>query len=186
MNLEEEPGPDPRVRWLRRAIWALILLGLGACLSEGANSPADPYLADETGAAPFGEIAFRVQPADRGIPSTTEFCALHADTTGERAQGLMHRDDLGGYDAMVFTFDDDTTSGFHMRNTRIPLTVAWFDAAGGWVGSADMDPCPDGGDCPAHAPPGPYRVAVEVARDDVARFGFGPETRIEVGGGCGT
>ena len=187
MNLEEQVDDDPRIRWVRRAIWVLLLLAMGACLSEGANSPPDPHFSEQAARSPipgFGEIAFRVQPAGDGIPSTTEFCALLAETEEQRVQGLMHQDNLRGYDAMVFRFDADTTSGFYMRNTRIPLTVAWFDAGGGWVGSADMQPCPDDGDCPTYQPPAPYRFALEVALGDPGRLGLGPDTRVDVGGPC--
>ena len=192
MNLEEEPDNDPRVAWMRRLIWLLLLLGMGACLSEGANSPSDPTVVEEgagqAGRSPiegFEEVAFRVQPAGDGIPSTTEFCALHAQTPEQRAQGWMHQDDLRGYDGMVFSFGgDDVSSGFHMENVRFPLTVAWLDAGGGWVGAADMAPCPGGGDCPGYPPPGPYRLALEVAQGDLDRIGLGPESRVDLGGPC--
>lgn len=191
MNLEEEPDDDPRISWLRRAIWLLVLVGLGACLSEGANAPADPHVeqgeASAGGRTPIegvGEVAFRVQPAAEGIPSTTEFCALVAETDEQRAQGLMHQDSMRGYDAMLFTFgDSDTTIGFHMRDTPLPLTVAWFDAAGHWVGAADMAPC-TGDDCPTYSPPAPYRFALEVAQPDRERIGLGPDVRIDLGGTC--
>ena len=187
MNLEEDASEDERVRWLRRAVWLLLAIGLGACLSEGANSPPDPTLVEGTGGRSaidgFGEVGFTVQTAGT-LPTTSSFCALLADTAERRQQGLMGRSDLSGYDGMVFAFDGDVDAGFHMKNTLIPLTVAWFDAGGRLVGAVDMTPCP-GGDCPTYDPPGPYRFAIEVLQGDLARLAIAADSTVEVGGACG-
>ena len=50
-------------------------------------------------------------------------------TDAQRRMGLMRVTDLKGYVGMVFRFPTDSQSGFHMRNTPMPLSIAWFAAA---------------------------------------------------------
>src|SRR5688500_15249428 len=50
-----------------------------------------------------------------------------AETPEQRAQGLMYRSCLGQEEGMIFVFFEETTSGFYMKNTYIPLSIAFFD-----------------------------------------------------------
>ncbi|MCB2224636.1 MAG: DUF192 domain-containing protein [Actinobacteria bacterium] len=84
-----------------------------------------------------------------------------ADTPGLRAQGLMGVADLGGLDGMLFAYPDDSTARFWMKDTLIPLDIAFFDAAGALVDLLAMVPC-EAGPCPYYRAAGPYRWAVEV------------------------
>lgn len=122
--------------------------------------------------AGFGEVAFRISRADG---ATFDGFALLAATDRSHAQGLMEQTGLRGYDAMVFRFDRPQTGWFYMRNTRIPLSIAFFDTGGRFVSSADMVPCPDEvRTCPRYHPEGPYVHAIEVASGDLPRLGIGP------------
>lgn len=110
-----------------------------------------------------------------------EWCLLLALTEAARQQGLMYTTDttLGGYDGMVFRFDTDQTGGFWMRNTRLPLSIAFVQADGGIARMLDMEPCPDtAATCPTYAPGALYRDAVEVPRGQFARLGVTPDTRL--------
>ncbi len=173
----------------RLVAWVVVLLGLLAVLAllaVGANRPPDPHLAGLAGLAGFGEVAFAVTPAPgSGLPTTTEFCALLADDEASRARGMTGRSDLAGYDAMVFRFPEDTTGSFYMRNVPVPLSIAWFDAAGRFAGSAEMAPCGDRGDCPTYSPGRPYRLAVEVTAGGLRRLGIGEGSVLAVDGDCG-
>jgi uncharacterized membrane protein (UPF0127 family) len=80
--------------------------------------------------------------------------------------------DLGGYDGMAFAWDDDTTGGFWMKDTEVPLSIAYVSAEGTVVSTADMAPCPDGDDCPSYPAAGPYRLAVEVPRGELGDRGL--------------
>lgn len=168
----------------RKAIgWVLVVLvvlAVIAFLTVGANGPADPVLRGIPG---FGEVAFEVTPAG-SAGSAGHFCALLADNEQQRAQGLMGRRDLAGYDAMVFRFDTDGTGGFFMRDVPVGLSIAWFDAGGHFVSAADMASCPDRDNCPTYSPAGPYRVAVEVLQGGLPRLGAGPGSVLTVGGAC--
>jgi uncharacterized protein len=64
---------------------------------------------------------------------------------------------------MLFLFDEDRTGGFWMRDTLVPLDIAYIDADGTIGTILAMDPCaPDVGDCPVYTPPTAYRAALEV------------------------
>jgi uncharacterized membrane protein (UPF0127 family) len=74
---------------------------------------------------------------------------------------------------MVFEFPEPTEARFYMRNTRIPLSIAFYDQGGTFVSSADMEPCPDDVEqCPTYAADGPYLHAVEVAQGDLEALGL--------------
>ena len=175
----KRPGRARRIAGA--GVVALAVLTAAGLFLVGANGPADPTLGGLPG---FGEIAFRVTPAGAAMASSAQRCALLAETESQRAKGLMGRRDLGGFDAMVFRFDQDSTSSFHMRDVPVALSIAWFDAGGRFVSSTDMAPCPDQEGCPQYAPSGPYRVAVEVLQGGLDDLGIGAESTISVGGAC--
>jgi uncharacterized membrane protein (UPF0127 family) len=116
---------------------------------------------------------------------SVELCLLVAETEEERTRGLMGVTDLGGYDGMLFRFDEETRAGFWMRDTPLPLTVAFFGEGGEFVSAADMEPCPeDADDCPVHRPAGPYREALEVEAGRRATLGLGPGAVLSTGLAC--
>lgn len=178
------------MRILRWAVAGVVLVGAVAFISLGANSPADPTLrpaegkvsAGRTPFGNFGEIGFRIE--GRTAEAAAARCALLAETATQQARGLMERADLGGYDGMLFRFPADTTTGFHMTNTPLPLSIAFFDAAGGFVSATDMAPCIDQPSCPTYGPDRPYRYALEVPQGDLPRLGIGPETRLVTAVAC--
>lgn len=88
-----------------------------------------------------------------------------ADDPGLRAQGLMGVDDLGDLAGMLFVFEEDTTNTFWMKNTLIPLDIAFFDAEGMYVDDLTMEPCVED-PCTSYVASGPYRFAVEVPAGD--------------------
>lgn len=93
-----------------------------------------------------------------------------ADTPERHGRGLMDVTDLCGADGMVFAFDEPTLARFYMWQTPMPLTVAFFDERGGWVGGAEMAPCLDEGAarCERFASPEPYVAALEVPQGALA------------------
>ena len=85
-----------------------------------------------------------------------------ADTSALRRSGLMFVEDLGDLDGMLFVFDADTNGGFWMKNTLLPLDIAFFDVDGGFVDGFVMEPC-TADPCPTYVPSGSYRYALETA-----------------------
>lgn len=84
-----------------------------------------------------------------------------ADESAERNQGLMGIADLGDLDGMLFVWPAPTTSTFWMKDTLIPLDIAFFNSDGGWVNNFTMQPCLDE-DCQNYSAGGTYLYAIEV------------------------
>jgi uncharacterized membrane protein (UPF0127 family) len=105
-----------------------------------------------------------------------------ARTPEARAVGLMHRKALSADSGMVFLFDHPTEGGFWMKDTLIPLSIAFWEAAGDIVAILDMEPC-RAGPCPLHSPGAPYVGAVEVNRGWFALHGIevGDPVQIKAG-----
>jgi uncharacterized membrane protein (UPF0127 family) len=185
----------------RRAInWCvplLVLLAIVGFVLNGADSPANPSFrlgpASETPDTTssvrtrvpgFGEITFRVDTTGvlfgAGSVSAAR-CALLAATVEQQSQGLMGRTDLAGYDGMLFVFDRDTQGEFYMKDTLIPLSIAFFDADGDFISATDMPPCGDESPCPTYGADAAYRYALEVAEGDLPSLAIGPGTRLMVG-----
>lgn len=53
-----------------------------------------------------------------------------ARTPDRRERGLMYRTELGPREGMLFVFDDDRVRGFWMRNTPLPLSIAFLSVGG--------------------------------------------------------
>ena len=82
-----------------------------------------------------------------------------AATPASRRCGLAFRQDLLPDHGMLFVFDQDRSVRFWMKNTRIPLTIAYLNADGKILRLEDMDP----GDPERLYPSGqPVRYALET------------------------
>lgn len=132
----------------------------------------------------FTEVTLIVTRAD----GTVEVhCVWLADTVALRDLGLMNvtDPDLGGPGAMVFRFDTDTSVPFWMKDTLLPLSIAWIDGAGSVVTTADMEPCPTGtSDCPRSSSSRPYRLAIEVAQGRLQEWGLVSGSTVRLGSAC--
>ena len=201
---QEDPGRGPSAaRPLAWAIVGLVVLGLGGFLIDGASRPADPRLIpapDPTahpGAPAMGAALLSVHPGggapSGGAPSDGSLesgraavCVLEAVTPRQQQYGLMNRTSLGTYAGMAFVFARPSMDRFYMRDTRIPLSIAWFDPAGRFEAETLMAPCPDRvAVCPTYGPGRPYTLAVEVPAGKLADLGIGPGSVAGLGGPCG-
>ena len=63
-----------------------------------------------------------------------------ADTPKERAVGLMGRVSLLPDSGMLFVYPDQQSRSFWMKNTPIPLSIAFIDSLGRIVHMTDMKP----------------------------------------------
>ncbi len=147
----------------------------------GADLDTPPGPPDRTLLDGFAETAVSISDASGNV---TGCCVLVAVTAGQRAQGLMEVTDLGGYDGMLFVWNADTSGGFWMRNTPMPLSIAFFDAEGGFVSATDMEPCGDSESCPTYPSGGSYRFALEVPQGMLDDLGVGEGSTIDIGGAC--
>ena len=118
----------------------------------------------------FGQVRGTITDASGRV---CEVCLLAATDEAQRARGLMTVTDpeLGGHDGMVFAYDGEVSGAFWMRNTPMPLSIAYFDAAGRFVSSVDMAPCADRPDCRSYPAAGPFAYALEVPAGGLAELG---------------
>jgi uncharacterized protein len=126
----------------------------------------------------FDTVAGRVTAADG---STCEVCLWAAGTIEQQTRGLMGVTDLGGADGMVFRYSAPVATQFWMRDTPMPLSIAFF-ADGAFVSSTDMVPCLTGpaAACARYAAAAPYTDAVEVPQGGLADLLMVPGSRLEL------
>ena len=103
-----------------------------------------------------------------------------ADTPAKRERGLMGRQSLALDAGMVFVFPKDSKDAFWMKDTLIPLSIAFYDDRGRIVSLLDMEPC-RAEPCPLYSPGAAYRGALEVNRGAFDRWGVrvGDRLRLE-------
>jgi uncharacterized membrane protein (UPF0127 family) len=133
---------------MRRLAFAAVVLLLSAC----GGTENSPRAIIQTGG---GDVVVHVEIAD---------------APGERARGLMGRTELAKDAGMVFSFPEDSTSPFWMKDTLIPLSIAFYRADGRIVRILDMEPCrldP----CRVYDPRATYRGALEVNQGAFRRWG---------------
>ncbi len=111
--------------------------------------------------------------------TTCELCVWLADTASQRSQGLMFVTDLGVGDAMAFRYPESRTGTFWMKNTPLPLSIAFFAPDGAFMSSFDMEPCTTPS-CPKYRTAEGFLVALEVPQGELAAFGVGPGSSLEL------
>ncbi len=79
-------------------------------------------------------------------------------TDEERSRGLMFREKLGRDDGMLFIFTEPAYHAMWMKNTLIPLSVAFVDGDGAILNILDMEPQT----LDSHMSAGPARYAIET------------------------
>jgi hypothetical protein len=97
-----------------------------------------------------------------------------ANTFDSRARGLMYRKSLGPNQGMLFVFPEVTVHCMWMKNTFVPLSVAFMDEQGAIVSIHDMQPQTEDSHCAAR----PARFALEMAQVWFAQKGVRPGARI--------
>jgi len=99
-----------------------------------------------------------------------------ADDPRERSRGLMYRRILEEYSGMLFVYPDSKSRAFWMKNTIIPLSIAYIDERGIIIGILDMEPLNDRVFYPS---PGSAKYALEVNRGWFERHGITVGDKLE-------
>ncbi len=164
---------------------ALISVALAGC-DDSAGSGASTATSSGSRAATSG--ASGGGPENPGDTTTSEPRVVTIETSGgervevrveiaddvfERSRGLMYRTALGADRGMLFVYPNEKEHSFWMRNTLIPLSIAFMDSEGRIVDIQDMKPLDD--DPPHYVSAEPARYALEVNQ------GFFEERGVEVG-----
>ncbi len=120
------------------------------------------------------------QGQPQNLPAATLQVGMHniraqlAVTPEQRQIGLMFRQTMPTHEGMLFVFEQATTQCFWMRNTLIPLSIAFLADDGTVVNLADMKPQSDDSHCSAK----PVRYVLEMNQGWFAKRGVKPGTRI--------
>jgi uncharacterized membrane protein (UPF0127 family) len=118
------------------------------------------------------------QPA---LPTTTLNAGIHviqaevAGTSATRSQGLMRRKSMSQGAGMLFLFDESAAHCMWMKNTLIPLSVAFIDERGQIVNIADMQPLDETSHCASR----PARYALEMNQGWFKKRGIAPGMLIQ-------
>ena len=102
-----------------------------------------------------------------------------ARTSAERQRGLMNRRTLPAKAGMVFVYPQAVSNGFWMKNTLIPLDIAFYDGRGRILRILTMQPCRRD-PCKVYDPGVSYRAALEVNAGSFRRWGVKAGDRIVV------
>ena len=97
-----------------------------------------------------------------------------AATQAQRAQGLMHRATMPESRGMLFVYPSPAYFCMWMKNTKIPLSVAFIDAQGRVINIADMAPQTETNHCTAQN----ATYALEVNQGWFVRHGVVPGSQI--------
>ncbi len=93
-----------------------------------------------------------------------------ASTTEQRMIGLMHRKEMPQHEGMLFVFEYPSQQCFWMKNTLLPLSVAFIDADGKIVNIEDMQPQT----LDSHCSTKPVKYALEMNLGWFAKRGIKP------------
>lgn len=165
---------------MKRALGLLLVLGLTSmacygddddarmqeCTPERASAEEDPCF--------YGGRAV-LDGSEGSVLLTIEI----AETPEQRSRGLMGRESLDEDSGMVFVFFEESSSGFWMKDTLIPLSIAFFDRSGTIVDIQDMEPCRSE-PCDVYTPGSPYWGALEVNQGMFDEWGISEGDDISV------
>ena len=134
------------IEFLRKSVVALLLV--------------IPVLAMAANDAPTRTLTIRDQKLEVEIASTPQ----------TRALGLMNRFSLRTDHGMLFVFETPQPLAFYMKNTYVPLSIAFVDARGRILNIEDMRPLDES----THWSKGQALYAIEMRQGWFASKGIGP------------
>ena len=175
------PAARPPVvtpRWLG-ALGLASAIAIGCATAEsrdGSLTAVSSTDVPSTGPTGFESSTVGVAGADG---SMRESCMWIADTPERRARGMMEVTGFGAAEAMVFVQETPVSGQFWMKNTFIPLSIAYFDAVGEYLGAHDMTPCTTP-ECERYPTAAGYRWAVEAPLGGLAALGIGEGSTLRV------
>jgi uncharacterized membrane protein (UPF0127 family) len=125
------------------------------------------------------------QGVPQDLPAITLQAGMHqiraavAQTPEQRQIGLMFRREMPQHEGMLFVFEQPSEQCFWMKNTPLPLSIAFLKDDGTVVNIADMQPQSLDSHCSAK----PVRYVLEMNQGWFAKRGIGPGYRLSSPGG---
>ncbi len=123
------------------------------------------------------------QEGPQKLPAITLSAGMHliqaevAQTPEQRGIGLMHRPKMGANEGMLFVFEAPTQQCFWMKNTLLPLSIAFLEDDGSVVNIEDMAPLALNSHCSKR----PVRFALEMNQGWFAKRGIKAGSRLQGG-----
>ena len=148
---------------------ALVLVSSCGGGSEKGETPTEEASPETTAVAVPDETATVGINTARG--ERVEVQVEIADEEAEQQRGLMERTALAEEAGMLFVFRGERPLSFWMKDTLIPLSIAYIDGDGGIVDIQDMQPLDES----SHPSAAPAQYALEVNQ------GFFEERGVQVG-----
>lgn len=144
----------------------------GKCKGVSAES-CDIAAQEGTSSEPSKSPVVAIDTSDKG---SVRVRAEIADDTNEMTRGLMGRTALAEDAGMLFVYPEEQDLSFWMKDTLIPLSIAFMDSEGRIVDIQDMKALDD--ELPHYTSAEPAQYALEVNE------GFFDERGVEVGDGA--
>ncbi len=134
---------------VRRLLTIALVFGLvgSACRDSGQAEPSGNPVARATFSTHQEEVR-------------TDALSV-ADSPEERRVGLMGVEALDEDGGMVFVFDGEQDGSFWMKDTLIPLSIAFWGGDGRLLDILEMEPC-TADPCPTYSARAPYTHALEM------------------------
>ena len=148
---------------------AALLLTVG-CEKEKPDMPLNTAVLNPPATADNS----RAQPRLKTIKlylGSAELTVEIADENHERQAGMMHRTTMPENEGMLFVFPYPHQSGFWMKNTIVPLSIAYIDPASRVIEIHDMQP---GNTKPVESRSARVQYALEVNQGWFAKNGIKP------------
>ena len=159
---------------MRRTLVLALLVVTAACSSTSSTTGApttSPAPTTSTSAAGTSTAAVTID----GAGGTVDLPAVElAATPEDRERGLMGRTELGADEGMLFAFPEPWTGAFWMKDTLIPLSIAFWGDDGRIHTISEMTPC-EADPCETYPAADTYTYALEM------NAGWFAEHGIEVG-----
>ncbi len=173
--------------WRRGAPFLLLLFAIvtvpGACSSPEGQRDADAATGRTTSTAAADTLdRHRIPPRGEAwvIFGNDTVRAEVAETPEAREEGLMYRTEVPEGTGMLFVFENEANRSFWMRNTYVPLDIAFMSAGMEIVDIQQMEPETE----EYHSSESPAMYALEVPQGwfqehgieegDQAEIAFGP------------
>jgi uncharacterized protein len=141
---------------MRRPVLLIAALLLTACAGGEPAATSGPNPTPATSRKPPSFLSIRTESG--------QAATLHvdiADDDAERGRGLMGVEELPADQGMAFVWEEPHTGSFWMKDTLIPLSIAFWDTDGRVIAILDMEPCTTE-TCPQYGPDAPFIGAVEA------------------------
>jgi len=155
----------------------VLALGLAACSPPPPSAPAEPPASPQLGWEPTEPL-----PPLRTVRLRVGSHEVEAEVAigpREQATGLMFRKSMEPERGMLFVFEQRRRAAFYMKNTTIPLSVAYLDTDGIVRELHDLEPLDER---PVASATSDIRFVLEMNRGWFAAKGLGPGVRVTSGG----